>query len=207
MGVVGISRRWATSRPSILRPKTWKQYSQVVHQHIIPHLGMIKLKDLRPDRIQSFYSVNLEAVTSERTLQLIHDILHSALTQALKWSLITRNPSNAVDKPKLRRKEMKVLDADQVRALLNAAGGDRLEALYHLAVTTGLRQGELLGLRWSDLDCSKKLRASKTEAQKLLDIVGKDADIALYSGITANQAYYGAETISAPFCSVSFLAF
>jgi integrase len=139
------------AKPS-LRPKTWMQYTQIVRQHIIPNLGSIKLKDLRPDHIQSFYAAKQETGTSIRTVRLIHAVLHRALTQALRWGLITRNPSDAVDKPQPRRQEMRVLDADQAKLLLKAAEGDRLEALYHLAITTGLRQGELLGLRWSDLN-------------------------------------------------------
>ncbi len=145
-------KQWLESVKPPLHPKTWNQYSQVVHQHIIPDLGHIKLKDLQPNQIQSFYTAKLEGGTGERTISLIHDVLHRALAQALKWGLMTRNPSDAVDKPKLRRKEMNILKADEVRELLKAAEGTRLEALYHLAVTTGLRQGELLALRWSDLD-------------------------------------------------------
>jgi len=140
-----------TTRPS-LRPKTWKQYAQIARQHIIPDLGNIRLRDLRPDHIQSLYAAKQKAGTSASTVRLIHAVLHRALAQALKWGLVTRNASDAVNKPKSKREEMKVLDADQARILLKVAEGDRLEALYHLAITTGLRQGELLGLRWSDLD-------------------------------------------------------
>jgi integrase len=140
-----------TIKPSV-QPNTSKQYSWVVHQYIIPDLGTVRLKDLRPDHIQSFYSAKLEAGTGERTVHMIHSVLHRSLAQAFKWGLITRNPASVVDKPRVKRREMQILDVDQVRALLNAAQGDRLEALYYMAVTTGLRQGELLGLRWSDLD-------------------------------------------------------
>jgi integrase len=144
--------QWLEAAKPSLHPNTWKQYSQIVRQHIIPLLGSIKLKDLRPDQIQSLYAEKLEAGTGKSTVRLIHAVLHRALNQALKWGLITRNPSDAVDKPKPERKEMKVLNADQARALLDEIEGERLEALYYVAITTGLRQGELLGLRWSDLD-------------------------------------------------------
>jgi integrase len=145
-------QQWLRTAKSSLRPNTWKQYSQIVRQHIIPDLGRIKLKDLRPDHIQSLYASKQEAGVGLHTIRLIHAVLHRAFAQALRWGLVTRNPADAVDRPKPGRKEMKALDAGQARVLLNAIEGERLEALYYLAITTGLRQGELLGLRWSDLD-------------------------------------------------------
>ncbi len=159
--------KWLETVKPSLRPKTWKQYSQIVRQHIIPQLGSIKLKDLRPDHIQSHYTARQAAGAGVRTVRLTHAILHHALAQALKWGLVTRNPADAVDKPKLGHEEMKVLNAEQVRALLNAAKGERLEALYYLAVTTGLRQGELLGLRWSDLDW----KTGKLQVQRQLQYI------------------------------------
>ena len=78
--------------------------------------------------------------------------LHKALKQAIADGLIPRNATEAVKPPQVRREEMQPLTAEQVKVLFEAAKGDRLEALYILAVTTGLRQGELLGLRWDDID-------------------------------------------------------
>ena len=140
-----------TAKPS-LRLKTWLQYAQIVRQHIAPDLGQIKLKDLRPDQIQGLYTRKLETGTGVRTVRLIHAVLHRALGRALKWGLLRRNPCDAVDKPQQVRKEMKTWNVDQVRVFLETARGHRLEALFHLAIHTGLRQGELLGLWWSDLD-------------------------------------------------------
>jgi integrase len=143
--------RWLeTSKPS-LRTRSWQQYSQIVRQHIIPSIGTIRLKDLRPDQVQLFYTAKIDNGTGVRTVQLIHAVLHRSLAQAMKWGLIARNPSDPVDKPRPKRTEMHTLDLEQVRALLKVVEGEPLEALYHLAVTTGLRQGELLGLRWTDL--------------------------------------------------------
>jgi integrase len=145
-------KQWVETVKPSLRPNTWQQYSRIVRQYIAPGLGSIKLKDLRPDQIQSFYSARLEAGTGVRTVRLIHSVLHRALNQALKWGLVTRNAASVVDRPKPNHREMKVWDADQVRTFLAVTEGTRFEALYYLAVTTGLREGELLGLFWSDLD-------------------------------------------------------
>lgn len=82
----------------------------------------------------------------------LHVVLHRALDQALRWGLVPRNVSEAVDLPKLQKKEIRPLSGDEARRLLGAARGDRSEALYVLAVHCGLRQGELLGLPWEDVD-------------------------------------------------------
>jgi integrase len=144
--------RWLMAAKTSIRVKTYRQYAQVVHQHIVPALGSIKLRDLRPEQIQSLYAGKLDEGASPSTVRVIHSVFHCALNRAVKWGLLGRNPASHVDKPKVSRKEMKTLTAEHVVRLLNFAQGSRYEALYHLAVTTGLRQGELLGLRWSDLD-------------------------------------------------------
>ena len=144
--------RWLETAKASVRPKTHYQYAQVVKQHIVPTLGRIKLQDLRPDHIQTLYTQKLATGASVRTVRLTHAVLHRALGRALKWGLLRRNPCDAVDKPQQVRKEMKTWNVEQVRVFLETARGHRSEALFHLAVHTGLRQGELLGLRWSDLD-------------------------------------------------------
>ena len=143
---------WLDSIKNTVRPKTLVQYEWIVNNHILPALGKVKLKDLRPEMIQVLYNEKLAGGTGRRTVQLIHAVLHRSLGQALKWGLIGRNPADAVTRPSVQRTEMKVLDDQQVRTLLLAAKGTRYEMLMQLAITTGLREGELLGLKWSDLD-------------------------------------------------------
>lgn len=82
----------------------------------------------------------------------LHVTLYQALDQAVKWHMIPRNPTAAVKAPRPAPKEMRTLSADETRRLLEAARGDKLEAIYVLAVTTGMRQGELLALKWQDID-------------------------------------------------------
>jgi integrase len=144
--------RWLETASLSLRPNTAGQYAHITRKYILPTLGQIKLKDLRPDHIQQLHTDLLAAGTGVRTVQLVHAVLHRALGQALKLRLLQRNPTDAVDKPKAKHAEMKTLNLEQARTLLAAAQGERLEVLYYLAIHTGLRQGELLGLRWSDLD-------------------------------------------------------
>ena len=85
-------------------------------------------------------------------MQIIHATLYKALKQAVKWSLLPRNVADSVDPPKAPKREIKPLNEEQVERLLRAAEGDKLEALYVLAITTGMRSGELLGLQWKDLN-------------------------------------------------------
>jgi integrase len=89
---------------------------------------------------------------SRREHSVVHTTLYKALKQAVRWSLIPRNVAEAVDPPGPSAREIRPLGVEQVEKLLGAAKGDKLEALYVLAVSTGLRQGELLGLKWEDVD-------------------------------------------------------
>ena len=154
--------QWLGSIRLSVRPMTLSQYRQIVRMHIVPTLGSIKLKDLKPDQIQTLYNQKLDSGTSARTVLLIHAVLHRSLKQAFKWGIIGRNPASVVTRPKVVRKEMMTLNDNQVRTLILIAKGTRYEVLFWLAVTTGMRQGELLGLRWSDLDWrSKKLHVQR----------------------------------------------
>ena len=145
--------RWLTdSVRDTVRPTTFERYEQMVRLHIRPVLGQLKLKNLTPTHVRGLYREKLDAGLAPRTVQYIHVTLHKALEQAIADGLIPRNATEAVKPPQVRREEMRPLTAEQVRILFDAAKGDRLEALYVLAVTTGLRQGELLGLKWDDVD-------------------------------------------------------
>jgi integrase len=145
--------RWlADSVRGTVRSATFERYEQITHKHIVPVIGRVKLKALTPAHVRGLYRKKLEAGLSPRTVQYIHVTLHKALKQAVRDSLIPRNSTEAVKPPQVRREELRPLTAEQVRRLFDAAKGDRLEALYVLAITTGLRQGELLGLKWDDVD-------------------------------------------------------
>jgi integrase len=98
---------------------------------------------------------------------MIHYVLHHALRRALQLGLVTRNSADAVIKPKLKRAEMKVLDEIQVRSLLMTSKGSRMEALLQLAITTGMREGELIGLKWADLDWAGRKIHIKRQIQRI----------------------------------------
>jgi len=135
-----------------LRPRTTQVYQRLVQGHICPSLGDIPLGSLRTEHIQSLVTEKMESGTGAATVILSLGVLHSALGQAHKWGMIDRNPASGVVKPRRRRKEMRTLSVEQARRLLDAAKATRHAVLLQLAVTTGLRQGEILALRWSDID-------------------------------------------------------
>lgn len=131
--------------------KTHDQYRRTVEKHILPHIGNIRLKDLRPERVERLYASLLKSGSGVRTVRIVHAVLHRSLEKAVRYGLILRNPTDGAALPQYTHAEMQMLDETQVSHLLMAAKGSRHEALYHLAVTTGMRMGELFGLRWSDL--------------------------------------------------------
>jgi integrase len=146
-------QRWLNdSVKGSVRPITFESYERLVRVHVVPALGRVKLKALSPAHLQGLYRDRLDAGLSSSTVQRLHAVIHRALKQALRWDLVPRNVSEAVDPPKAQRKEIRPLTPEQVRTLLRTAEEDRLGALYALAITTGLRQGELFGLRWEDVD-------------------------------------------------------
>ncbi len=143
---------WLSSSKTSMRPRTWAHYQQVTRTYIAANLGKIKVRDLRPDHIQKFYNGMLEKGVGVYTVLKIHTVLHSALSHAVKTGLMGRNPASLTILPQEPHEEMQILDESQVCQMLVAAHGSRLETLLHLAVVTGMRQMELLGLKWTDLD-------------------------------------------------------
>ena len=135
-----------------LRPKTLAAYEFLIRVHIKPAIGSVKLSQLRPDQIQSLYSLKLNSGLSNRTVQFIHSILHKTLKQAVKWGLIVRNPADLVEPPSVKRKPPITWTVEQAREFLNLVKAHRFYPIYVLAMATGMREGELLGLFFEDVN-------------------------------------------------------
>ena len=145
--------RWLNdSVRDTVRQRTWERYEQFVRVHLTPALGKIKLAKLTPAHVRGLYRDKLNSGLAPRTVLHIHRAFSKALKQAAADGLIPRNPAAPVKPPQPRGEEIRPLNREQVRVLFEAASGDRLEALYIVAVTAGLRRGELQGLKWDDLD-------------------------------------------------------
>jgi integrase len=162
--------RWlADSVRDTVRATTYENYSYLVRTYIVPSLGCVKLKALTPAHVQRFYREKLDSGLAPRTVQYLHTLLRKALKQAVKWGMVPRNVTDAVDAPRIAKKETKYFSFEQAKAFLKVASEDRFWALYVLAISTGLRRGELLGLRWEDLDLERgvlRVRRSLTPDTK-----------------------------------------
>jgi integrase len=148
--------RWlADSVKDTVRQRTFERYESIVRVHINPAIGRIKLKALTPAHARALYRQKLDNGLAPRTVNYIHVTLHKALSQAVSDSLVPRNAA-AVKAPRPAKPEIKPLSPEQARKLTATAHeiGDRFEALYVVALHCGLREGELLGLKWDDVDLS-----------------------------------------------------
>ncbi|MGA7088497.1 MAG: site-specific integrase [Candidatus Dormiibacterota bacterium] len=147
-----FAKGWLDATRGTVRPTTWDKYRRDLGLHVLPYIGGVPLSRLGPQHLQLRYAEMLEAGLSARSVLHVHAVIHRMLTQALRWGSVGRNVADLVDLPRAKQSNWRVLDAAQVRLLLETAEGDPLQGLYVLAVTTGMRQGELLALRWLDID-------------------------------------------------------
>lgn len=143
---------WLEVTKPTIRPRTWKRYEQYVRVQLLPTVGGVGLSKLTPQHVQTLYAKKLEEGLSTTTVHHLHQVLHRALDAALRLDLVARNVCDLVDPPRMRHHEMTTLSEEQAALLLAAAEGNRFEALYVLALATGMREGELLALRWRDVD-------------------------------------------------------
>ena len=145
------------------RVRTHETYEVSLRLHILPYLGKVRLSDLSPQRVQTWLGDLDQAGVSAGVRFNARAVLRSALNQAMKWELISRNAAALVDAPSVSRDEIQPLDQTQVRRLLAVCASHRLGSVFTVAVALGLRLGEVLGLRWADIDLEKReLRVRQT---------------------------------------------
>ncbi len=143
---------------SDLRPSTLDSYSDIVERHLIPSLGHHKLRELRPPHIRAMLTEKAAEVSargrplSARTVQYIHAVLRKALSDAVRDDLMAQNPALKVQPPRIARPPVKPLTSVEIQRVLASLHGDRLAAMWLVLISMGLRKGEVLGLRWDDLD-------------------------------------------------------
>jgi len=162
-GILGDDRQtvgdflagWLETITTQVRPKTHASYSQLVRLHLKPGLGHIRLTKLRPEHVEQFLSATSAAGLSPRTCQYLRAVLRRALSRAVKHDLIARNAAALADPPRVVRAEVQALAPDQAKTFLTAIQGHRLYALVAVGLSLGMRQGEILGLRWQDVDLER----------------------------------------------------
>jgi integrase len=144
---------WLTEVARVtVRPRTYVSYRYVVGLHLTPALGDLVLAALSPADVQAFLNAKSTSGLSPRTVGYLRGVLRGALGHAERTDLVTRNVARLARPPRIPRRRVSPLSVEQVRTFVAAIAGDRLEALYLVALGVGLRQGEILGLRWSDVD-------------------------------------------------------
>ena len=143
---------WLDSRRNSLRSNTFDRYEQLIRIHVVDDIGKIRLSKLQPRHLEKLYSKKMESGLSATTVRHIHARIHTALEQAVRRNLVFRNVASLVTPPTRAFREMSFLTTVEAKKVLSAAKGDRLEALYTLALTSGLRRGELFALSWENID-------------------------------------------------------
>jgi integrase len=145
--------RWiATYAVPNTSPTTARRYEQLLRLHVVPNIGNIQLTRLRPLHIEQAYTRAREGVLSPRTLLQVHRVLREALQHAVRLQLLARNPADAVQAPRPDRFQAPMLDLDDIARLLDAADDTHFGDVVYMALMSGMRLGELLGLRWHDVD-------------------------------------------------------
>jgi integrase len=151
---------WLPAIRSTVRASTWESYERNIRRHLVPRLGHLPLQRLGPEHLNAVYAELLQGGRldgsgglSVRSVAYLHTIVHRSLRDAVRWGKVTRNVADAADPPKGKAgKEMTTWTAAQLSVFLHGLEGDRLEVAILLGATTGMRRGEVLGLRWSDVD-------------------------------------------------------
>ena len=157
-----LAKEWLPAIRSTIRPTTYRSYEQHVEFHIVPHIGTLRLEKVSGATLNALYAKlavegkrDGKTGLSPMTVHHVHACLHRAFKDAVRWNRLFRNPVDAADPPKVAGpggREMKTWNATQVRAFLEATRNDRLHALWRLLAMTGMRRGEVLGLKWEDID-------------------------------------------------------
>ena len=173
-----LTQRWLPANRAALRPSTWASYRSNVELHVVPAIGRVPLRHLRPDHIERLYANLLLDGNAARpggldgkTVLEIHMVLRRALGDAVRRGMIISNPAAVAHAPKRRplgTSALRAWNAQQLRAFLDVAADHRAHAALWVSANTGMRRSELLGLRWGDIE----LDATRLSVNRALVAVG-----------------------------------
>jgi integrase len=142
---------WLTAKRS-LRENVWEDYDRTLRNHFMPHLGDVKLTKLSHEMVQALYGALEDSGVGAPTINKLHRILHVAFKQAVMWRRMSTNITDLVEPPRVSKRPPRVFNESEIHRFLEAVRGTEFETVFVLAVTTGMRQSEILGLRWKDVD-------------------------------------------------------
>jgi integrase len=192
---VGEVRPVEVAQQPTIRASTYESYLDIVTLHLVPDLGRIALAKLTPADVQTFLNRKAESELSARRVQMLHAVLRRALVTAERWGYVSRNVARLVTPPRVERHEISPLTPEQAHQLFESSADDRYRALWVTALATGLRQGELLALRWQDVE----LDAGRLQVRHTLANV--EGTLTLLEPKTSR----GRRTVSLPDIAVSAL--
>ncbi|SFB62745.1 AP2-like DNA-binding integrase domain-containing protein [Cohnella sp. OV330] len=153
---------------------TWLAYDWLVRKHIVPHLGSMKVRKLHPDDLHALYHNTLYKELAAASIKKANVILNEALKRAPEWSIEKREKASFLKLPQGKKSKFKVWNEKQLRLFMKAAESDQYSIVFELAANTGMRQSEILGLQWDDVDLEGQtisVRQAYTKAE-----VGHDMD-------------------------------
>jgi len=166
---------WLPAVRVSLKPSTAKLYETLLSAYVVPELGTVKLQQLTPARLNRFYGTLLASGRragagglSPTSVRGVHRVLHRALRDALRWDRVTKNAAELADPPRAERPELNAWGLEDLASFIAGAAGDEHGALWLLLATTGMRRGEVLGLKWADI----QLDESRVSVRRTLSYVG-----------------------------------
>lgn len=158
-----------------LKPKTLESYNFIIETYLKPNIGNYNLQELKPENIQLLINKLVKSSLSPRTVKYCHTILRASLEHAVKLNLIMKNSADHIVLPRQTKKQAKVLTIEQQNALLSSMKGHKYETAFLLLITTGMRIGELLALRWKNVDL-EGLSISITENMQRVKVFDEDSE-------------------------------
>ena len=165
--VAQFLEQWLERARRKVRAHTFHRYAGIVRKHLLPAIGDEPLRDLSPHQVETMLGRQLDAGLSALTVRHHRGVLRTALNVAMRWSLVERNAASLAEPPALNRREVTPVGPVEARKILVAIRGHRLEALFAITLTLGLRQSEILGLRWSDIDDHRRSLAVKRSLHRV----------------------------------------
>lgn len=174
--VAAFLDRWLDQVKPAVSPRSHERYTEIVQKNLVPRIGSVKLAALKPEMIATAYAGALasgrrdgKGGLSPRTVHHMHRVLKQALGRAVRWQLLTRNPADAVDPPKVERQELRTYDLSSTALAIDALRGTRMLVPTVLAVLCGLRRGEIAALRWRSVDLNCAALAVVQSAEQTMD--------------------------------------